>query len=132
MIADFGVSQLFKASNAQEGDDSKKVQHGGTPAFMSPELWESETHPGPPVDIWAMGVTLYVMLFNSQPFVGKNEFLLMSAIQESEVSYPADIDPILKDLFVRMFDKNPVTRITMNQLMEHPWVSNSGSEPLIR
>lgn len=58
----------------------------GTPAFFSPESVDRKvsTFEGRPVDVWAMGVTLFCMLFAETPFAGVNPTLLIAAINHTE------------------------------------------------
>ena len=58
-IADFGVSNEF------DGDDAIITNSVGTPAFMPPESLTESSHPwlGKPLDIWAMGITLYAFVY---------------------------------------------------------------------
>ena len=58
-IADFGVSNQF------DGDDAVISNSVGTPAFMPPEAIteHSSSWLGKPMDIWAMGITLYSFVF---------------------------------------------------------------------
>uniref|UniRef100_A0A2K6V8I2 calcium/calmodulin-dependent protein kinase n=1 Tax=Saimiri boliviensis boliviensis TaxID=39432 RepID=A0A2K6V8I2_SAIBB len=105
-IADFGVSNEFK------GSDALLSNTVGTPAFMAPESL-SETRKifsGKALDVWAMGVTLYCFVFG-------------------QVRGP-DIAEDLKDLITRMLDKNPESRIVVPEIKLHPWVTRHGAEPL--
>jgi len=45
----------------------------GTPSYMAPEIVKKQEYDGPPVDMWALGVLLYVMLTRLFPFKGMNE-----------------------------------------------------------
>lgn len=66
-LADFGVSEMFEPKT---NDDRIKTQ-GGSPAFLSPEAFTASTSTavhGRPVDIWALGVTLYCMLTGTLPW----------------------------------------------------------------
>jgi len=73
-ISDFGSAQAL-----QKPDDTFS-NTPGTPVFQSPEQWGgSSEFPGKPLDIWALGVTLYYMLFNRPPFAARR----LSDLQES-------------------------------------------------
>ncbi|CAG8520286.1 7035_t:CDS:10 [Paraglomus occultum] len=126
-IVDFGVSEIFASGN------DKTVKPAGSPAFMAPELCESGHGEisGKATDIWSMGVTLYCMLFGTLPFVKDNVVELYESIKNDEPPMPETTDPRLKDLFKKILAKNPSERITLQQLREHPWVTNDGTEPMI-
>ena len=86
-IADFGLSQVFS------GDKSKAVAAGGSPVFMAPELWEddvdwSDLSIGFAADIWALGITLYMFVYGSVPFMAKNQIELHEKIVGTEPEFP--------------------------------------------
>ncbi|XP_054467892.1 calcium/calmodulin-dependent protein kinase kinase 2 isoform X2 [Anoplopoma fimbria] len=127
-IADFGVSNQF------EGADALLTSTVGTPAFLAPEAL-SETRKnfsGKALDVWAMGVTLYCFVFGVCPFMDERIVSLHQKIKTQPVELPerADISDDLKDLLLRMLDKNPETRISIPQIKVHPWVTRHGAEPL--
>ncbi|XP_068608626.1 calcium/calmodulin-dependent protein kinase kinase 2-like [Brachionichthys hirsutus] len=127
-IADFGVSNQF------EGADALLTSTVGTPAFLAPEAL-SETRKnfsGKALDVWAMGVTLYCFVFGVCPFMDERILSLHQKIktQPVELPEPADVSDDLKDLLLRMLDKNPETRISIPQIKLHPWVTRHGAEPL--
>ncbi|KAK1328630.1 hypothetical protein QTO34_012203 [Cnephaeus nilssonii] len=127
-IADFGVSNEFK------GSDALLSNTVGTPAFMAPESL-SETRKifsGKALDVWAMGVTLYCFVFGQCPFMDERIMCLHSKIKSQALEFPdqPDIAEDLKDLITRMLDKNPESRIMVPEIKLHPWVTRHGAEPL--
>uniref|UniRef100_A0A8C8IR58 calcium/calmodulin-dependent protein kinase n=1 Tax=Oncorhynchus tshawytscha TaxID=74940 RepID=A0A8C8IR58_ONCTS len=127
-IADFGVSNQF------EGADALLTSTVGTPAFLAPETL-SETRKnfsGKALDVWAMGVTLYCFVFGVCPFMDERIISLHQKIKTQPVELPehSDLSDDLKDLLLKMLDKNPETRISVPQIKVHPWVTRRGAEPL--
>uniref|UniRef100_A0A3B5L1M9 non-specific serine/threonine protein kinase n=1 Tax=Xiphophorus couchianus TaxID=32473 RepID=A0A3B5L1M9_9TELE len=127
-IADFGVSNQF------EGADALLTSTVGTPAFLAPETL-SETRKnfsGKALDVWAMGVTLYCFVFGVCPFMDERILSLHQKIKTQPVVIPecANISDGLKDLLLKMLDKNPEARIPVAQIKAHPWVTKHGAEPL--
>nr|XP_043867983.1 calcium/calmodulin-dependent protein kinase kinase 2 isoform X1 [Solea senegalensis] len=127
-IADFGVSNQF------EGADALLTSTVGTPAFLAPETL-SETRKnfsGKALDVWAMGVTLYCFAFGVCPFMDERILSLHQKIKTQPVVLPerVDISDDLKDLLMKMLDKNPESRISVAQIKVHPWVTRHGAEPL--
>uniref|UniRef100_G3TIW9 calcium/calmodulin-dependent protein kinase n=1 Tax=Loxodonta africana TaxID=9785 RepID=G3TIW9_LOXAF len=127
-IADFGVSNEFK------GSDALLSNTVGTPAFMAPESL-SETRKifsGKALDVWAMGVTLYCFVFGQCPFMDERIMCLHSKIKSQALEFPdqPDIAEDLKGLITRMLDKNPESRIVVPEIKLHPWVTRHGAEPL--
>ncbi|XP_025092933.1 calcium/calmodulin-dependent protein kinase kinase 1-like isoform X2 [Pomacea canaliculata] len=128
-IADFGVSNEFK------GSDAFLSNTAGTPAFMAPETLR-DNHPqfhGKALDIWAMGVTLYCFVFGKVPFEEEYILGLHKKILKDPVTFPEDISisEELKSLIQRMLDKNPTTRITLPEIKVDPWVTKNGVLPVL-
>lgn len=146
-IVDFGVSEIF-----EKHSDMTTVKSAGSPAFLPPELCVAKHGgiSGKAADIWSMGVTLYCLRFGRIPFEQPGVLQLYESIKNDEVdlsSGPA-IDDNFKDLMVRILDKNPLTRIKMDELRvrkqekqaqiilltelkAHPWVTKDGKDPLL-
>ena len=122
-LSDFGVSKLLAEDEEDTLDDSQ-----GTPAFLPPEACYKGKIQGKPADIWALGITLYCMVVGQVPFrsdeAGASKLLyLYYVIQHEEPQIPENLSPELKDIITRMLDKNAKSRITMDDLQEHPWVT---------
>uniref|UniRef100_A0A8C7K6P7 Calcium/calmodulin-dependent protein kinase kinase 1, alpha b n=1 Tax=Oncorhynchus kisutch TaxID=8019 RepID=A0A8C7K6P7_ONCKI len=114
-IADFGVSNQF------EGSDALLSSSAGTPAFMAPEMMtdHEQSFTGKALDVWAMGITLYCFVYGK---VGSVIIVMYGILPWIVLE--------LKDLIVRMLDKNPYTRITIPEIKEHPWVTEDGTDLL--
>ncbi|KAF2128388.1 Pkinase-domain-containing protein [Dothidotthia symphoricarpi CBS 119687] len=127
-ISDFGVSEMFD----KEGD-MKTAKSAGSPAFMPPELCVAKHGrvSGKAADIWSMGCTLYCLIFGRIPFEKHGMLELYEAIREDDVQFDSSCDGDLKDLFMKLLEKDPKKRITMEQLREHSWVTRQGTDPLL-
>ncbi|XP_049657946.1 calcium/calmodulin-dependent protein kinase kinase 1 isoform X2 [Accipiter gentilis] len=127
-IADFGVSNQF------EGNDAQLSSTAGTPAFMAPEAISDtgKSFSGKALDVWAMGITLYCFVYGKCPFIDEYILGLHNRIKNKPVEFPeeAQISEELKELILRMLDKNPETRITVPEIKMHPWLTKGGEEPL--
>ena len=126
-LSDFGCSRVFVTGN--EYFDRFR----GTPAFLAPEIMKRQTHyRGRPVDVYAMGVCLYALVFGSIPFSANNLYKLFQKVQEEPVRFPAlpKVTPSLIDLLERMLMKDPKQRITIPELRQHTWVTCSGAFPM--
>lgn len=105
-ISDFGVSYLgrplhdeeapeeLSENEARDLDDEAKelAKTVGTPAFFAPELCITDIMDDPPpvtkaIDVWALGITLFCMLYARTPYVD-NEFVVMRLIADEEIYIP--------------------------------------------
>uniref|UniRef100_A0A8K9XIH8 Protein kinase domain-containing protein n=1 Tax=Oncorhynchus mykiss TaxID=8022 RepID=A0A8K9XIH8_ONCMY len=127
-IADFGVSNQF------EGSDALLSSSAGTPAFMAPEMMtdHEQSFTGKALDVWAMGVTLYCFVYGKCPFIDEYIIGLHNKIRNRPVEFPntPEVCKELKELIIRMLDKNPDSRITIPEIKEHPWVTEDGTDLL--
>mmetsp|Transcript_5362 Transcript_5362/g.13622 ORF Transcript_5362/g.13622 Transcript_5362/m.13622 type:complete len:402 (+) Transcript_5362:304-1509(+) len=118
-IIDFGVAETLDHFN--EIDDTEKF--AGTPAFQPPEVAGGcRTFSATKVDIWAAGVTLYVMGTNKTPFLGDKIDELYSNISQGEYEMPEHFGDNLKDLVSGLMKPNPEERISLEAVSEHPWL----------
>ena len=87
-LCDFGVSEEF------QGDNDIMAKTAGTYHFFAPECCdpEIEEYSGKAVDIWALGVTMYCLLFNVLPFFDyenqENEYSILEIIYKTDVQLP--------------------------------------------
>jgi [calcium/calmodulin-dependent protein kinase] kinase len=138
-ITDFNVSNML-----QENEDKVSVKAEGTMFFQAPECCDSECKDfaGKPLDIWALGVTIYIFVYKELPFKPENpeniiELLDMIANAEYKylynfrINYPLRryVSPELLDLISKCLEKDPFRRATARELKKHPWI-NKGRELL--
>ena len=126
VISDFSVSERLEDPNVYLEDTE------GTPVFYSPEQCSGEPYLGKPADCWAFGIVLYVMIFGKLPFFEADDeaaykthfYHIAQVISSSEISYPPSSENLsgdLMDLFHHILDKNPKTRYTIDQIVNHKW-----------
>uniref|UniRef100_A0A4X1UFB4 Calcium/calmodulin dependent protein kinase II beta n=1 Tax=Sus scrofa TaxID=9823 RepID=A0A4X1UFB4_PIG len=97
----------------------------GTPGYLSPEVLRKEAY-GKPVDIWACGVILYILLVGYPPFWDEDQHKLYQQIKAGAYDlFPDEWDtvtPEAKNLINQMLTINPAKRITAHEALKHPWV----------
>ncbi|XP_055387999.1 calcium/calmodulin-dependent protein kinase kinase 2 isoform X4 [Condylostylus longicornis] len=129
-IADLGVCNEFLGEDAAMNNGST----AGTPAFRAPEtLFPGQyIYSGKAADIWALGATLWSLIYGNVPFVANNIPALYEQIKNDPLVFPNNpkICDELRDLLEKILDKNPNKRITLPQIKEHPWVTSNGKYPL--
>ncbi|KAJ9518570.1 hypothetical protein QJQ45_018618 [Haematococcus lacustris] len=125
-IGDFGSARMMSDSTA-----SSKVSC--TPAFQPPEaLIGGADEDAMAADVWSLGVCLFCFVYGRLPFIGTCLLDVSNAIRNDSLRFPADVptSPSLSHLFSRMLDKSPSTRITLPEVMQHPWITDQGRLPL--
>ncbi|XP_072312906.1 calcium/calmodulin-dependent protein kinase type II subunit gamma-like [Eucyclogobius newberryi] len=97
----------------------------GTPGYLSPEVLRKDPY-GKPVDIWACGVILYILLVGYPPFWDEDQHKLYQQIKAGAYDFPSPewdtVTPEAKNLINQMLTINPAKRITAEQALKHPWV----------
>ncbi|XP_017125151.1 PAS domain-containing serine/threonine-protein kinase [Drosophila elegans] len=89
----------------------------GTTEYCSPEVLAGNRYVGPELEIWALGVTLYVLMFFENPFIDVEETL------KAEIQIPKGVSDQLSRLLSSMLNKDPKYRCTMHQLITDPWLT---------
>uniref|UniRef100_A0A8C1W2S3 non-specific serine/threonine protein kinase n=1 Tax=Cyprinus carpio TaxID=7962 RepID=A0A8C1W2S3_CYPCA len=124
-LADFGVSA--KNTKTLQRRDS----FIGTPYWMAPEVVMCETMKDAPydykADIWSLGITLIEMAQIEPPHHELNPMRVLLKIAKSEpptLEKPAKWSMEFKDFLKKALDRNPETRPTAAQLLDHPFVSS--------
>lgn len=121
-LADFGFANYV---NASEPILSSFV---GTPYYIAPEMLRGHPH-GRPVDIWASGVVLYILLSGKFPFGGKNESEYYQRVLSKEAYFPSEewskTSDDAKSLIRGMLCKDPQKRLTAEQCLRHPWLQRA-------
>ncbi|XP_011500180.1 PREDICTED: calcium/calmodulin-dependent protein kinase type II alpha chain isoform X2 [Ceratosolen solmsi marchali] len=118
-LADFGLAIEV------QGDFQAWYGFAGTPGYLSPEVLKKESY-GKPVDIWACGVILYILLVGYPPFWDEDQHRLYAQIKSGSYDYPTPewdtVTPEAKNLINQMLTVNPTKRITANEALKHPWI----------
>uniref|UniRef100_H3AVR3 calcium/calmodulin-dependent protein kinase n=1 Tax=Latimeria chalumnae TaxID=7897 RepID=H3AVR3_LATCH len=118
-LADFGLAIEV------QGDQQAWFGFAGTPGYLSPEVLRKEAY-GKPVDIWACGVILYILLVGYPPFWDEDQHKLYQQIKAGAYDFPSPewdtVTPEAKNLINQMLTINPAKRITAQEALRHPWV----------
>lgn len=115
-IIDFGTSKIFKK-------DDKLTAPIGTCFYMAPEMLKRSYNEL--IDIWACGVIAYILLVGYPPFNGHNDHEIFTNIVQKPVIFDRDdwrnITPGAINLIMRMLEKNPEERISLDHIFQHNW-----------
>ena len=119
-IMDFGLSKIL-------GNQEKSVDGFGTLTFVAPEVLVRTPY-NKEIDIWSLGVILYLMLSGLLPFDddNDNEEVIAKLIVYSEVKFPSKnfskYSTQVKDLIKRCLTKDPQERIKISEILNHEWI----------
>ena len=109
----------FGWSNYMEGG-TKRTTVCGTPVYLAPEIINNMGH-DEHVDIWCIGVLLFELLAGRPPFVGETEQSIKSNIIKMKINWPNNIDSDASDLISKILKYNPDERISLEQMLLHPF-----------
>ena len=118
-LIDFGFSTCFS--------NEKKVKlFCGTPSYMSPEIVTKQESHGPPSDIWAAGILLFVLLSGSFPFKAPHSKDLYVKIQKASFLMPGYFSSDASSLIRAMLNTDPLKRPSAKIIMECAWFKEKG------
>ncbi|KAF0878573.1 KCC2B kinase, partial [Crocuta crocuta] len=121
-LADFGL-----AIEVEGEQQAWFAGFAGTPGYLSPEVLRKDPY-GKPVDLWACGVILYILLVGYPPFWDEDQHRLYQQIKAGAYDFPSPewdtVTPEAKDLINKMLTINPSKRITAAEALKHPWISH--------
>ena len=115
-ICDFGLSALKNSTD-------KLHTILGTPYYMAPEVLKGEYNEK--CDIWSIGAITYYLITGTEPFKGNTSNQIFSRILYTEPDYSPskfwNTSPVLLDFIKKCFSKDPLTRPTALEALQHPW-----------
>jgi serine/threonine protein kinase len=117
-LIDFGFATCF--SNTK-----KSLLFCGSPSYMAPEIIRKEEFYGPPVDIWAAGIVLYVLITGVFPFKGNTEKKVFDKVLLGKYDFPEYVSELCRDAIVGILNPNPAARPTAGEVLRHPWMISS-------
>ncbi|PIA30173.1 hypothetical protein AQUCO_05700105v1 [Aquilegia coerulea] len=125
-VSDFGLSALPQ----QVREDGLLHTTCGTPNYVAPEVVNSKGYDGAKADLWSCGVILYVLMAGYLPFEDSNLMALYKKIFKADFTCPPWFSTSAKKLVKRILDPNPVTRITIAEVIENEWFKKGYKAPI--
>lgn len=105
---------------------SKDKSTAGSLSYMPPEVISStNTAADPAIDIWAMGIILYFLVYGILPFRGKSEKDIAKYITTQKLCFPIGkkkVSSECKKLIQGMLTKNPSARIKIEEVLQSDWL----------
>jgi len=103
----------------------------GTRNYLAPEMLSGEDYDHK-VDIWSLGIVAYEMLTGELPFFGVDEKELVHNILNADFKQPGYISKPCLDLLAKLLTRNPAERISLKELLVHPWIVEMHTPPTLK
>ncbi|KAI8354028.1 kinase-like domain-containing protein [Blakeslea trispora] len=117
-VADFGMAIM-------QPPNTLLKTSCGSPHYASPEIVRGKIYDGTATDVWSCGAILYAMLTGHLPFNDEHMPRLLSKIKTGRYrSLPDYLSADARDLIKRMLVVDPTKRMTMAEILQHPWLTN--------
>ena len=104
----------------------------GSPCYASPEIIQGKKYSGVAIDLWASGIILFSMLCGYLPFDDKDNEVLFRKILKCKYDFPKNkkynISDNAKDLIRKILTVDPKKRITLEEILEHPFLANGNKK----
>ncbi|XP_059665847.1 CBL-interacting serine/threonine-protein kinase 23-like isoform X2 [Cornus florida] len=124
-VSDFGLSALPQ----QFREDGLLHTTCGTPNYVAPEVINNKGYDGARADLWSCGVILFVLMAGYLPFEESNLMALYKKIFKADFTCPPWFSTSAKKLIKRILDPNPLTRITIAEILENEWFKKGYRPP---
>lgn len=118
-VIDFGIAGVCDQGKADKGD-------AGSLCYMSPEcLQGSAVESAPSIDVWAIGIMFYAMMFGTLPFYGDDESHTIKLIKTAPIKWDKEvpITPMAKEIITKMLEKDPKERLDLMNLLDMEFVT---------
>lgn len=117
-LIDFGLSNFYSK------DDLLRT-YCGSLYFAAPELLDAKPYIGPEVDVWSLGVVIYVMVCGRVPFDDVSVPMLHSKIKSGKLEFPSYVSEDCCSLIAAMLNVNPRKRCSLEQAAKFPWLKKN-------
>ena len=117
-LGDFGLAKDVKKNGLLE-------TICGTLYYLPPEIIMEKGYDGKKSDVWSLGVILYIMIFGTIPWKGKNQIEILNEICSGNISVPETISPLIEEVIKKCLNVDPEQRPTAKQILEMPWLKTN-------
>jgi protein-serine/threonine kinase len=119
-LIDFGLCEMLKKNDSQ-----LLMDWVGTQEYVAPQILTHTPYDGAKVDVWSLGVILYLLLVVEFPFEPqqRNDHIVKTG-KHPLVQFPNNtpLSPEAKDLISKMLNPNEHQRLTFKQVLQHRWM----------
>ncbi|XP_026798493.3 testis-specific serine/threonine-protein kinase 6 [Pangasianodon hypophthalmus] len=127
-VADFGFSKRLEYI---DGQVVLSDTFCGSSAYASPELLQRISYNPKVNDVWSMGVVLFIMLTGTMPYDDSSITKMLENQKKHAINFPKPLQDNCKDaydLITCMLDRDPVRRIDINHILQHPWLQDESKQ----
>ncbi|XP_028437566.1 SNF-related serine/threonine-protein kinase [Perca flavescens] len=121
-LTDFGFSNKFQPGK-------KLTTSCGSLAYSAPEILLGDEYDAPAVDIWSLGVILFMLVCGQPPFQEANDSETLTMIMDCKYTVPAHVSSTCKDLIDRMLQRDPKRRASLEEIESHAWLQGVDPSP---
>ncbi|XP_076800078.1 uncharacterized protein LOC143445102 [Clavelina lepadiformis] len=119
-LTDFGFSNQYRPGE-------KLSTSCGSLAYSAPEILLGEEYDAPAVDVWSLGVILYMLVSGVAPFNEANDSETLINIMDCRYTMMDHVSKDCQDLIQRMIIREPSERIALSDIVIHPWLNGAKS-----
>ncbi|XP_054856366.1 SNF-related serine/threonine-protein kinase-like [Eublepharis macularius] len=124
-LTDFGFSNCFQPG-------TMLTTSCGSLAYSAPEILLGDEYDAPAVDVWSLGVILYMLVCGQPPFQEANDSETLTMILDCRYTIPSHVSSPCADLISQMLQRNPQQRASLEQIENHPWLQGVDPSPASR
>uniref|UniRef100_A0A3Q2QDE3 SNF-related serine/threonine-protein kinase n=1 Tax=Fundulus heteroclitus TaxID=8078 RepID=A0A3Q2QDE3_FUNHE len=121
-LTDFGFSNKFQPGK-------KLTTSCGSLAYSAPEILLGDEYDAPAVDIWSLGVILFMLVCGQPPFQEANDSETLTMIMDCKYTVPTHVSSACKDLINRMLQRDPKRRASLEEIESHTWLQGVDPSP---
>ncbi|XP_060914997.1 SNF-related serine/threonine-protein kinase-like [Labrus mixtus] len=121
-LTDFGFSNRFQPGKTLNTSC-------GSLAYSAPEILLGDEYDAPAVDIWSLGVILYMLVCGQPPFQEANDSETLTMIMDCKYTVPPHISHACRDLIAHMLQRDPKNRATLDEIGGHEWLQGVDPSP---
>ncbi|CAL8337846.1 unnamed protein product [Gadus morhua 'NCC'] len=121
-LTDFGFSNKFQPGK-------KLTTSCGSLAYSAPEILLGDEYDAPAVDIWSLGVILFMLVCGQPPFQEANDSETLTMIMDCKYTVPAHVSNACEDLIDRMLQRDPKGRASLDEIEGHAWLQGVDPSP---
>ncbi|XP_025936743.1 SNF-related serine/threonine-protein kinase-like [Apteryx rowi] len=121
-LTDFGFSNRFQPGKML-------TTSCGSLAYSAPEILLGDEYDAPAVDIWSLGVILYMLVCGHPPFQEANDSETLTMIMDCRYTVPPHVSAQCSDLISRMLQRDPKQRASLEQIESHAWLQGVDPSP---